>query len=151
MHTKTDSTQLGSGLRILGYVLTLLFGATLGLLFAPKDGSALRSGLVKKMKNLSTRFNRNREQLQTDIQEIWGEVTDELEQDYSELRNKLFASLEEVKDKANLTRKKYDELVDDIVDSYSEERDWKHSSVSRLQKHIKNEWEGIKDHFLVNA
>lgn len=150
MQTQIPSSHRGYGISTLSYVVALVAGVSLGLLFAPKDGSALRKGLAKKVKNMAAGFTKNREQLQAEVEEIWGEVTDELEKDYKGLRNQLLSELDEVKNKASFTRRKYDELVEDIVDSYSDEKQWAHSSVNRLQKHIKNEWEDFKDHFHLN-
>lgn len=147
MIAKTPSTHGHHTIRALSYALAGIAGVTLGLLFAPKEGSEFRHDIMEKAKELSKHFNKNREQLQEDIKEIWGEVTDELEKDYVELRSSFLATIDDVKDKANFTFKKYEEIVDDVVTEFTDDRGWTHSQKNKLAKHLKNEWESMKDHF----
>ncbi len=149
--TKTPATNGSHSVRALSYALAGIAGVALGILFAPKEGSATRHDLMTKAKDLSARFTKNREQLQADVKEVWGEVTDELEHNYIEMRSLFLATLDDVKDKASFTYKKYEEIVDDVVTEFADDRGWTHGQKSKLVKHLKNEWEDLKEHFQLGS
>ncbi|MBP9717997.1 YtxH domain-containing protein [Candidatus Gracilibacteria bacterium] len=139
------------GTSALGIAVAAALGAGLGLLFAPKDGSAMRSKLMDKVKDLAHRFNKNRVQVQEAVKEIFGEITDELEKDYVEIRSHILAAVDEIEDKAKFSKKKYESIVEDTINEFAEGREWATKEKNNLIKNLKEEWENIKEEFETSA
>lgn len=142
MDTHDSSDQKGKGPLSagLGFAIAMALGATLGILFAPKEGSETQKDIMDKAQQLAKKFNKNREDVQAIVKNIFGEVSDELEKDYLELQGDILATADDLKDKTELTQKKYDEIVHDAVKQFSKGKKWTEKSVHSLIEEFKKDW-----------
>ena len=72
-------------------------------------------------------------------------MSDELEKDYVQVRANVMAEIDELKDKKNLTKDRYNELVSKAIRSYSKGKEWTKESIQDLKKHFEGEWNDIKE------
>lgn len=142
MDTHDSSDQKGKGPLSagLGFAIAMALGATLGILFAPKEGAETQKDIMDKAQQLAKKFNKNREDVQSIVKNIFGEVSDELEKDYLELQGDILAMADDIKDKTELTQKKYDEIVHDAVKQFSKGKKWTEKSVHSLIEEFKKDW-----------
>ncbi|MFA5828915.1 MAG: YtxH domain-containing protein [Candidatus Gracilibacteria bacterium] len=142
MDTHDSSDQKGKGPLSagLGFAIAMALGATLGILFAPKEGTETQKDIMDKAQQLAKKFNKNREDVQTIVKNIFGEVSDELEKDFLELQGDILATADDIKDKTELTQKKYDEIVHDAVKQFSKGKKWTEKSVHSLIEEFKKDW-----------
>jgi gas vesicle protein len=124
----------------LGFAVAMALGATLGILFAPKEGAETQKDIMEKAQQLANKFNKNREDVQTIVKNIFGEVNDELEKDYLELQGHILAMADDIKDKTGLDQKKYDKIVHDAVKQFSKGRKWTEKSINALIEEFNKDW-----------
>lgn len=135
-HQKMDKSSSSIG---LGLAIAMTLGATLGVLFAPKEGSETQKEIIDKVHELAKKFKKTRKEMQLTIENIFGKVTKELEKNYLELQGNILASLDGVKDSAELSKEKYDEIVKNVVDKFSKGKKWTDKSIKALIKGLQNE------------
>jgi len=140
--TPTNEKKGGNPLSAgLGIAIAVALGATLGILFAPKEGAETQKELMEKAKELAKNFKKTRKQMQDTLQEIFGEVTESLEKNYLELQGNILAQIDEIKDKAEFTKDKYDEIVTEAVKQYAKGKKWTEKSINALTKELQKDWE----------
>lgn len=144
MSEQQERDHSGTGSAALGMAVAAAIGATLGLIFAPKSGKELRKDLTKQAKQAAKKFKKTRAQVQEIVYSTFGQVNAELEQGYIELRSQILSMIEQLGSKAKLTQKKYDAMVEDVVDLYAKGKKWKDEAVKKLLKDLKAEWKQIK-------
>lgn len=129
----------------LALALAGAIGAALGLIFAPKSGEAMREDIAHRAQDLAGKFNKTKEQVQESVMKIFGKVSDELEKDYVQVRANVMAEIDELKNKKDLTKDRYNELVSRAIKSYSKGKEWTKESIQDLKKHFEDEWNDIKE------
>ena len=139
---KNQDNQKGDGFlsKGLGLAVAMALGATLGVLFAPKEGKETQKDLMGKAQELAKNFKKNRVEIQESIQKVFGEVTKELEENYLELEGNILARMDELKDKAELTKQKYEEIVQDTVEQFSKGKKWSGKNIQALIKELQKDW-----------
>lgn len=128
----------------LGLAIAMALGATLGILFAPKEGSETQKDIAEKAHHLAKKFNKSRADLQKSVKVIFGEVSDELEKNYLELQGDILAQWDLVQDKAELTQKKYNEIVSDKIKEFARSKKWSERVIKKLQENFVKDWDEIK-------
>lgn len=88
--------------------------------------------------------NRKRIMEQKTIREIWGEITDELESDYSKIRENISEAAHEAEEKARFLKKEYDDIVENTVNDFSHKRHWSRDAKQKLLSHLKDDWEKLR-------
>lgn len=114
MNQKTNKSPSSKG---VGPAIAMTPGATLGVLFAPKEDA----------------------ETYATVESIFGEVTKELEEDYRELRGNILAKLDDFHAKAELGKEKYDEVVKEVVEHFSKGKKWTEKSIKALIKQLQKE------------
>lgn len=140
----THST-VDNGSHILGWSVAALIGASLGLLFLTDKGKEVREETTEKAKDLAKKFNKTRKDVQSYVGHIFGQVSEELEKNYLEIKGYIIANIEEQKN--NFNEKKYDHLVDETVKKFSKGREWSKDTLNKLSNHLKEDWKEIKEDF----
>ena len=129
----------------LALALAGALGAALGLIFAPKSGEELRDDITHRAHDLAGKFTKTKEEVQDSIMKIFGQVSDELEKDYVQVRANVMAKIDELKDNKSFTTDRYNELVSKAIKSYSKGKEWTKESIRDLKKHFEGEWNDIKE------
>lgn len=140
---KSDNTGNSIIAGAFGLAVAAALGAAAGLLFAPQSGAKTRDEIGKKAEAIATTFKQSREEIQEWLTEIFGTVNDTLEEAYLNIRGHILAGIDEVADKAQMTQKAYEKIVDDVVKEASKDRDWAEEKVQALAKKFKGEWKKI--------
>lgn len=122
----------------LGIAVAMALGATLGILFAPKEGTETQKDIMEKAHELAKKFKKSRKEVQETLKNIFGEVTKELEENYLELQGNILAQLDDIKDE--LTEKKYYKIVQDAVTQFSEDKKWTEKSIHSLVSELQKDW-----------
>lgn len=131
--------------RTLGIAAAAVIGAAIGIMFAPKSGEETREEIMQKAKNIAKKFDMTREDIQKNVKEVFGEVSDDLEKAYLEIRGSILAYAEEINEKNKLTQKEYNELVDEVVKDYSKGKKWAEKTIEHLIKNIQKTWKEAKE------
>lgn len=139
--TKKEDQKGGHPLSTgLGLAVAMGIGATLGILFAPKEGTETQKDLMQKGKELAKNFKKTRKEIQETLQSTFGEVSEMLEKSYLELQGNILAQVDDIKDKAELTREKYDEIVENAVKQFSKGKKWTEKNINALTKELQKDW-----------
>ncbi len=146
MDTHHSSNQKGKGPLSagLGFAIAMALGATLGVLFAPKEGVETQKDIMEKAQQLAKKINKSREDVQTTVKNIFGEVSDDLEKNYLELQGNILAQMDDMEDQAELTQKKYDEIVSETVKEFSKDKKWSQKIVKNLKENFSEAWKELK-------
>ena len=140
-----DKGGTSSGVRsTLGLAIAAALGAAVGIMFAPQSGDKTRKELAKKAESLATTFQESRESIQNWLTQVFGSVSDQLEEIYLNIRGDILASIDEIEDKKHLTQKKYDAIVDSIIDEAAKNRDWAADKVEAWKDRFHAEWKDIQ-------
>jgi gas vesicle protein len=127
----------------LAFLVASSIGAALGILFAPKAGSETRSDLAEKARQLAWRFKRSRAELQESVREIFGEVNDELEQAYVQVRSEVIADMESLEPDVD-PRSVYRGMIRSAVRSAAKEWGWTKSQIENFIAHLEDEYSGME-------
>lgn len=128
----------------LGFAVAAAIGAALGLAFAPKSGEETRADIAKEAQRLAKSFKQSKEHITETLQSVFGTVSDELEETYVDIRGHILAAMDDIKDKKQLTQKRFEQIVDDTVKDFADKKEWAADKVSALTDRIKAEWKDIK-------
>lgn len=130
-------------LPLLGLGVAMAIGAAMGLMFAPKSGEEMRKDTADKAMEIAKKFKKTRAEVTAMVEAIFGEVSEELEKNYIEIRGNILAMIDDIKEKGELTRKNYDEAVDKTVRQFSKGKKWSKETVNKLKKSLDDEWKDI--------
>jgi gas vesicle protein len=129
---------------LFGLAIAGALAAGLGLFLRSEKGHELRDDLKDKAKDLAERFQQKREDLQEKVSNVFGELTDDLETSYLEVQGKVLADVHSLKKGADLTKEKFDQMVDKAVEEYSKQRQWSEGVTKELKTNLKQDWKEIK-------
>lgn len=144
MTHSNDHGSNGFALGALGIAVAAAIGAGLGLAFAPQKGEKTRDDIRKKAEELAAGFKHKREDVQKTLTDMFGKVSDDLEQAYVEIRGNILAGLDDLKAKKKATQANFEKLVDEIVDTAAKDGKWAKDKVKAMTDKIKGEWEDFK-------
>lgn len=142
----SDRNVNHSGVGALGLAVAAAIGAALGLAFAPQSGEKTRKELWNKAQDLASGFNETRENVQKFLSDTFGQVTDDLEKAYVEIRGRVIAAVDDISDKTGFTQKKYHEIVDEAVNSIAQGKKWAEKEITAITKRLNDEWEKVQNH-----
>lgn len=128
---------------LLGLAVAGAIAAGLGLFLRTEKGEEVKEEVTHRAKQIAKRFNKTREELQETVREAFGEVSDELESKYLEIQGILMAEADEMKD--DLTKDRYEEMVDKAVKKYAKASDWSERSIESLTRALKHDWKAVKE------
>jgi len=131
----------GGGL--LALAIAAAIGTAAGIIFAPKSGEETRDDLSAQAALLAKKFTKTRADIQKSLKEIFGDVSEELEKNYIQVRANVLEGVENLKERSELTQRKYNEIVETAVAKYAEGRDWTVKSINELIKNIQQDWQDI--------
>lgn len=141
----TQHTSMGS--KVLGLAIAGLVAGAVGLLFTTERGREIREEVSDKAKELAKKFEHRREEIQKNVKEIFGEVTDDLERAYIDVRSLALTAMDELKERGQLTKVKYEAAIADIVEDFAKERDLSKKETENLKKSLVGDWDSLKAKF----
>lgn len=130
----------------MGLAIAATIGTALGLMYILKETEQEKE-LKKKADELAKKFHKTRKQIQENVKNIFGDVSEELEKKYLELRGNILAELDYIRERALLDKNKYEALIDRAVKEFSKDKKWPEKSVEELKKELKGEWNEIQEMF----
>ena len=130
----------------MGLAIAATIGTALGIMYMLRENEE-ENDLKKKAAELAKKFNKNRKQVQENVKNIFGEVNENLEKGYLELRGNILAELDYIQEIALLDKNKYEALIDRSVKEFSKEKKWPEESIDELKKELKSEWKEIQEMF----
>lgn len=140
---KKDEHKGGAGGALLGLGVAMAIGGALGLIFAPKSGEEMREDTMDQAKKIAKKFNKTRAEVTAMVESIFGSVTDELERNYLEVRGDVMAAIEDLQEKGELTKAKYEKEVDKAVKQFAKNKKWTEQQAKKLSKNLEDAWEDI--------
>ena len=145
-HTATHDQDVKDthGHPLLGLAIAGALAAGIGLFLRSEKGHEVREDVSVKAKELASRFQQKREDLQEKVSKVFGELTDDLETSYLEVQGKILADVHSMKKGAELTRDKFDDMVDKAVDEFTKDRKWSEGVAKELKSNLKQDWKEIK-------
>lgn len=143
---KNEANSAGRGIvaGALGVAVAAALGAAAGMLFAPQSGAKTREELGKKAEELATTFKQSKDEIHAWLTEVFGTVTDTLEEAYLTIRGNILAAVDAVEDKAKFSQKAYEKIVDDVLKEAGKDKEWAEEKVAALAKRFKGEWKKIQ-------
>ena len=141
-HTHDQDNKLAMG--ALGIAVAAAIGAALGLAFAPQKGEKTRDDIRKKAEELAAGFKQKREDVQKTLSDMFGNVSEDLEKAYVEVRANIIAGLDDLKAKKKATQANFEKLVDEVIDEAAKKGKWAKDKVSALADKVKAEWEDFQ-------
>lgn len=136
----TTSHPIAQKALILGVLATI--AGTLGWIYSKNDNEEIADDIMDKAKNIAKQFKKTAGQVQETIKDIFGEINDELKKSYLSIQSEILTQIDELKEQGSLTKKKYDNAVEDIVNRYAKETKWGKDQINKLIKNFQANWEG---------
>lgn len=137
-----EETKVGHP--FLGLAVAAALATGLGIFLRSEKGEEVREEVQDRAKKIAKRFNASREELQERVKESFGEVSEELEEKYLKIQGILMAQADEMGDSVEMTKEKYEEMVDASVKKYAKGREWTADAVSNLSQTLKRDWKSFK-------
>ena len=126
----------------LGVIFGTIIGGLTALFLSPQSGKKNREEVVKKARQLKELIEKN--ELDTKVKEIFGEVTKEAKEFYLRAKEAVITKLAEVKEKVEeIDKEKYAKLVNDVVKELKKESKYAEKIIEKLEKHLKDDWEKL--------
>ena len=140
--TQTEEPKEGHAL--LGLAVAAAIATGLGLFLRSEKGEEVREELADRAKKIAKKFNATREDLQERVKDTFGELNDDLEEKYLEIQGILMVQSDELKDGVEMTKEKYEEMVDKAVKKYAKGREWTADATTKLGRNLKRDWKNFK-------
>lgn len=140
----THTEDHKEGHLLLGLAVTAAIATGLGIFLRSEKGEEVREEVKDRAEKIAKKFNATREELQEHVQETFGEVTDDLEEKYLEIQGILLAQADELEDGAEMSKEKYEEMVDKAVKKYAKGREWTKDALENLERTLKRDWKNFK-------
>ena len=141
----TQHTSMGS--KVLGLTIAGIIAGAIGLLFTTEKGQEIREEAADKAKELAKKFDRKRHEVQETVMEIFGNVTDELEKAYIDVHSLALTAMDDLKERGQLTKAKYEDAIADIIEDFSKERSLSKKETENLKKSLVNDWDKLRAKF----
>lgn len=145
--TQEKESKKSSGMSrpsALGLAVAAAIATGMGILYNSNKAKRVKEEFKEKAAEMAQNFHKKRSEIKRNVESIFGEVSDELEEIYIDLHGRLMAEVDELKDKAELTEEKYDTLVDQVVEEYSQGREWSRDMVRNLKDDLVDDWKQFK-------
>ena len=142
-HSNNEQGALGS--LLFGFFVGLGVGVAAGLLNAPKKGTELKKDLKAKMDKTVNKFNKVKKEIAPKFRNALGNVSEEVGQLYEELKEDISKACIDAKE--NLTKEKFDEIVNKIVKTHKKKKDKYATRLDKIGNEFKESWEELKEHF----
>ncbi|MEK9160171.1 MAG: YtxH domain-containing protein [Patescibacteria group bacterium] len=140
----THAEEPKEGHFLLGLAVTAAIATGLGIFLRSEKGEEFRDEVSDRAKKIAKNFNATRAELQERVKETFGQVTDDLEEKYLEIQGMLMAQADDMKDGAEMSKEKYEEMVDKAVKKYAKGREWTTDAVGNLSRTLKRDWKNFK-------
>ncbi len=127
----------------LGLLVASSIGAALGVMFAPKAGKETRGELSEKARRLAWRFKRNRAELQESVKDIFGKLSEELEQAYLQVRGEVLAQMDALAPGGD-AKMAYNDVVKTAVTAAAKGKKWTKTQIDKFISHLESEYEEPK-------
>ena len=125
----------------LGLFIGMAIGAVAGIFMAPKSGKQNREEAAKKLKDLQKSWESG--DLQKQVQDIFGDVSDESMKMYKQAQDELTRRMEGMKELSD--KKTYEDMVSSVVtwvqDSMGMKGEEAEKKAKKLEKKMKDEYE----------
>lgn len=144
MNHNSDKSGQEHHSALFKWALVAALATGVGLLLKTEKGHEIRDEVAIKAKEMADRFTQKREDLQDKVKEIFGEVNEDLEHSYIEIKGHLLSDLNALKREAKLTKKSFDQTVDRLIEQYSEEKKWSKKVSQSLKDDLSDQWEDIQ-------
>ena len=129
---------------MFGAAFAAAIGALAGLLFAPKPGKQLRKDIAKQAGVMRKNLEKTSSEIQERVHNTFQNVGSSLEQHYSELKAQVLAAIEQLDSKTKLTQKRFNTIVEEVVELYAKGKEWTEETMQQLIDRLKKEWENFK-------
>jgi gas vesicle protein len=125
----------------LGLFIGMAIGAVAGIFMAPKSGKQNREEAAKKLKDLQKSWDTG--ELQKQVQDIFGDVSDESMKMYKQAQDELTRRMESMKELSD--KKTYEDMVSSVVtwvqDSMGMKGEEAEKKAKKLEKKMKEEYD----------
>lgn len=125
----------------LGLFIGMAIGAVAGIFMAPKSGKQNREEAAKKLKDLQKSWESG--DLQKQVQDIFGDVSEESMKMYKQAQDELTRRMEGMKELSD--KKTYEDMVSSVVtwvqDSMGMKGEEAEKKAKKLEKKMKEEYE----------
>ena len=134
-----NNSKFGAGL-----VIGAIIGGATAFLLSPKNGKENRKLLGKKIKEFQDSLADT--EIQENVKNIFGDVTDEGMKMYKSARKDLAARLEDVKDKLEeFDHDKYISMVDDVLDDVKGQMKTSSKHIDSLKGYLLENWNALTE------
>ncbi len=134
MADNKKSSQFG-----LGLLVGALAGALAGIFYAPKSGKQNRKEAAKRFEDLKKKLAEMN--LEKKVKEIFGSVTAETKELYFSAAKELLEKVAELKERVHeINPKKYQQLVDEVIEDFKSKSKQSLGTVSKLKRHLLVDW-----------
>lgn len=128
----------------LSLAIAMALGTAIGILFAPKSGQEMRKDTADKALEIARKFKNTKEEITSKVKNIFGEANDQLERDYIQIKSNILASIDELKDKKDLTKDKFKEISDSYIKQFAREKKLNKDVMENLSNDLNTLWEDLK-------
>lgn len=141
MKEKKAKTKNTAKIASIALVIGAGIGATIGLLKAPKKGQELQEDLEKQGKILWKKLQLTKNDIEKIMKDHFGEVTPQVKNIYAKTKAEILARV--IKQKKNLNKTKYNQIVDTVIKQVSKSKKMK-KPLQSLGKEFKKSYVEIK-------
>ena len=140
----THTEEPKEGHLLLGLAVAAAIATGLGIFLRSEKGAEVKEEVSERAKKIAKKFDATREDLQERVKESFGEVSDDLEEKYLQIQGILLAQADDMGDVAEMSKDKYEEMVDTAVKKYAKGREWTSDAVGNLTRTLKRDWKTFK-------
>lgn len=133
--------------KALVFAILASIGGALGFILSKQKNKEedITNDIVEKGKEIAKKFKKSMSDIESNIKEIFGNISENLKEKYLELQAEILAGIDEMDEKKELTQKKYNKLVSDVVERYAKAEEWTEEQKDKLIEIINNNWDEVKN------
>lgn len=133
-HHNKKSSKFG-----LGLMLGSIVGGLTAFFLSPKSGEENREMVARKIEELKKAFEE--QNLDEKVQEIFGEVTTELKELYTNVKDEIINRLTQLKESVdNIDMEQYKEIVEDTVKKIKKGAVKEEKKLMKLKEKLMEKW-----------
>ena len=121
----------------LAAALAAVIGGAVGIAVAYQK-SGIHKDVEAKAKVLAKDFQKNRKAIQANVQEIFGQVSEDLEKVYVDVHSHVMAAKDQLG--AQLNEKNFNKTIEQIVEQFSKAQKWSKQTADKFTKNLMQEW-----------